>query len=209
MTVPILNPRSGEVIHAVDARALLAAAGIDEPRESPTVELARFADKARELQSIADEARNVVSDELVRRLDQDGCWTWRDGGFEVKAPSPSVGTSQYHTGLLRDALVTLVGDGVISPTAANSAVALREHTVSVSYELLRDVLGLLDERFEGNDVVAEIVNLLRDEPPPSYYQRPIGIRNLLKIPAAREAVEACQIRATPPPRTAKVRRLPT
>lgn len=206
MTVPILNPRSGEVIHAVDARALLAAAGIDEPRESPTVELARFADKARELQSIAAEARNVVSDELVRRLDQDGCWTWRDGGFEVKAPSPSTGTSQYHTGLLRDALTTLVGDGVISPTAANSAVALREHTVAVSYELLRDVLGLLDG---DSDVRSEIAHLLREEPPPSYYQRPAGIRNLLRIPAAREAVEACRIPATPPPRTVKVRRLST
>lgn len=213
----LINRASGEILDAVTARALLAAAGIDDPRDAETVELAAFADSTRELRSITDEARGVVSDELVRRLDLDGCWTWRDAGYEVKAPSPEAGTTRYHTHLLRDALGQLVADGIISPVAARSAVDVEVPAVAVPYELLRRVRHALDTAladgglhpavWEG--VTSEIAELLADEPKASYVQRPAGIRSLCKIPTARAAIEACRLPATAPPRTARVRRLAT
>lgn len=206
----VINRESGEAIAAVDANALLAAAGIDDLQAAETVELAQFADNTRQLQSVAAEARGVVSDELVRRLDRAGSWTWREGGWEVKSASPEAGTTRYHTGLLRDALAQLVADGVISPEGARSAVDIDVATVAVPYELLRRVRGLLDSMLGGGaNTMAEIDELLADEPAPSYYQRPAGIRNLSRIPAARVAIEACRLPATPPPRAARVRRVPT
>lgn len=219
--IALVNQTNGEILEAVNAWALLAAAGIDDPQAAATVELAAFADNTRQLQSIAAEARGVASDELIRRLDQDGCWTWRDGGYEVKAPSPEAGTTKYHTGLLRDALAQLVADGVISPEGSRSAVDIDVATVAVPYDLLRGALRLLDD-LDGavpstagtadaqlwRTVVDEITELLADEPAPSYYQRSVGIRNLLRIPAARPAIEACRLPATPPPRAARVRRMP-
>lgn len=213
----VINRESGEAIAAVDANALLAAAGIDDLQAAETVELAQFADNTRQLQSVASEARGVVSDELVRRLDRAGSWTWRENGWEVKSASPEAGTTRYHTGLLRDALAQLVADGVISPEGARSAVDIDVATVAVPYELLRRLLRIMGASVVEGDVTrqewtsafAEIEELLADEPAPSHYQRPAGIRNLSKIPAARAAIEACRLPATPPPRAARVRRVPT
>lgn len=214
----LVNQTNGEVLPIVDALALLAAAGIDDLKAATTVDLAAFADNTRQLQSVTNEARGIVSDELVYRLDQAGRWTWRDDGWEVKAPSPEAGTTRYHTHLLRDALAQLVADGVISPEGARSAVDVEVATVAVPYELLRRARSAVNASLaagrlhppEWESVTSEIDELLADEPTaPSYYQRPAGIRNLCKIPAARAAIEACRLPATPPPRTARVRRLPT
>lgn len=213
----VVNRESGEAIAAVDAHALLVAADIVDVRVAATVELAAFADNTRQLQSVAAEARGIASNELIRRLDQDGCWTWREGGYEVKAPSPEAGTVRYHTGLLRDALQKLVADGVISPDGARSAVAPDVPTVAVPYELLRRALGALDAAMSVGalpapawEAVAHDINdVLADEPEAGYHQRPVGIRNLLRIPAARAAIEACRLPAEAPPRAARVRKVPT
>lgn len=213
----VINRESGEAIAAVDANALLAAAGIDDLQAAETVELAQFADNTRQLQSVASEARGTVSDELVRRLDRAGSWTWRENGWEIKSASPEAGTTRYHTGLLRDALAQLVADGVISPEGARSAVDIDVATVAVPYELLHRARSAVNRSLasgrlhppEWESITSEIDELLADEPAPSYYQRPAGIRNLSKIPAARAAIEACRLPATPPPRAARVRRVPT
>jgi hypothetical protein len=202
MTLSLVNRSNGEITQAIDARSLLAAAGIDDPRDATIVDLAEFTDNTRELASIAAEARKLVSDELIRRLDQSGRWTWRGAVWEVKAPSPEAGTVRYHTHLLRDALAQLVADGVISEEGARSAVALDVHTVEVSYGLLHGLLTVAK-----GPMLDELHELLADEPAASYHQRPAGIRGLLKIPAARAAIEACRLPATPPPRTARVRRV--
>lgn len=213
----LINRANGEILDAVTARALLAAAGIDDPRDAETVELAAFVDNTRELRSITDEARGMVSDELVRRLDLDGRWTWRDGGYEVKAASPEAGTTRYHTHLLRDALGQLVADGIISPAAARSAVDVAAATIAVPYDLLRRVRRIMGASVVEGDVTSqeyttafdEIEELLAEEPAATFVQRPAGIRSLCKIPTARAAIEACRLPASPPPRTARVRRLAT
>jgi hypothetical protein len=203
----LINRASGEILDAVTARALLAAAGIDDPRDAATVELAAFVDNARGLRSITDEARGVVSDELLRRMDLDGCWTWRDGGYEVKAPSPEAGTTAYHTGLLREALQRLVAECVISPQASSSAVERVVATVDVSYDLLRSLLACCVLGDPDNEAVDDLRKLLAAEPDPTYRQHAAGIRSLCKIPAARATIEACRLPATPPPRAARVRRI--
>lgn len=210
----LVNHFSGEIVPAVDAKALLAAANIEDLDLASMGELAAFADNTRELQSIAAEARNIVSDELVRRLDKDGRWTWREAGYEVKSASPEAGTTKYHTGLLREALSQLVADGVISPDGAAQAVGQHEHTVAIPYDFLRELQSVLDQ-IPGDQVDAELWDnavsalndLLAGEPEPAYHVRPSGVRNLLRIPAARDAIEACRLPATPPPRAARVRRL--
>lgn len=215
-TLALFNRFSGEVAEPADAQSLLRSAGLDDLRLAQMDELAEFVDLTRELQSIAAEARNIASGELVRRLDHEGRWTWRDEHYEVRAPSPEAGTVSYDLDRLRDALSQLVAADVVSRDAARSAVAQHEHSVAVSYDFLRRLRRILGastiegdvDRVDYDIVEGEVDELLRDEPQPRYFVRPTGVRNLLKIPAAREAIESCRVRtATRRPRAARVKRL--
>ena len=200
----------GEVVRAVDATALLAAGGIHDVTASEVIELAEFTANAVELVRVAKEAQGVVSDELVRRLDLRGKWTLRDGGFEIKSSSPEAGTVGYDTDLLLAALTGLVENGVIAVEAAHAALEPIVCPAAVPYELLREIAaglrGELDVPGEAR-VASQVERLLAGEPVPVHKQRPAGIKALLKLRDARDAIEACQVETVPPRRAAKVKRL--
>lgn len=209
MTSLALFHPDGEVIDVIDANSLLYAAGIPCVQDADLEQLADVTEKLRELKALTDEATGVLSDELVARLDSAASWTARVGEYKVTAPSPTAGTCAYNVEALRAALDGLIDANVISPAAGFAAVARVEPTVSVSYGFLRDVLavysGKCDESLERS-VRDEVQELLAGEPEPSLKLRPQGVAALLKVPGAREAVEACQVTVDPGRRRAKVTR---
>ncbi len=209
MTTLQLIDGAGEVLALVDSSRLLAAAGIHDVSESDVVELAAFTENAAELRRIADEAQGIVGDELVRRLDMNGRWTLRDGEFEIRAASPEAGTTAYDHEPLVAAVTALVADGVISQTAADAALAPVKPPAEVPWPLLyRAVEALCGELGMAEDAALadELERLLDHEPATTYRQQHAGIKALLKIPGAREAVAACQVTAVPPRRKATVKR---
>lgn len=204
----ILDRSTGEIIGAVDASSVLAAAGIVDVRLADMDELAGFIDDVRELKAIAVEASNLASDETIRRLDRNGKWTWRDDRFEVKAASPEAGTTVYDTSMLREALTILVSTDVISAEGAIAALEPIKPTAPVPYGVLRELHEHLVDEFEVSEsLLAEVEALLLAEPNVTYKQHPAGIKALLKIPAAKGPIEACRELVDAPRRTAKVRRI--
>lgn len=199
----------GELLPAIDARSLLAAAGIQSLRDAETVQLADFTDKADELRRIADEAKGAVSDEILRRLDMGGKWTLHEGPFKLSAPSPSAGSVGYDVDKLRAALADLATAEVISAEGANGAVETIAATASVPYALLRRVLDSLDGELDLPDEAtlrADVEDVVAAEPEPTYKLRLGGVDRLRKIPAAREAIEECRVDLPAPRRRAKVTR---
>lgn len=199
----IVDIVTGEVL---DARAVLASAGIESLNEADTSELAAFVYSVSQFFSIASEAKGQASDELVARLDAEASWTHRIDDWEIKAPSPAAGSLTYDVDLLREALEELVTLRVISREAAWNALEPVRPTIEVSYRLLRDVIRALDGYELADDIFNEIAQLLLGEPEPTYKLRLAGVKALLKIPAARTVIEPCQIDVTPPRRVAKVTR---
>jgi hypothetical protein len=198
----LIDPASGEVVRAVDAPALLAAAGLANLPDADTIKLAEFTENAAELRSIASEATAIVGDELIRRLDARAKWTLRKDGWEIKTQSPEAGTTAYHTGLLRQALQTLVEDDIISTEGASAALERIEPSVPVPYWLLREIAKAIAPG-EARNRVGE---LLDAEPDPQWRQHAAGIKALLKIPGARDLITDARIPVLAPRRTARVRR---
>lgn len=86
-----------------------------------TDDLAYWVDRLQDIERQAKEARSMVGEELLRRLDHDACWTARVEGFEITAPSPAP-TVEYDVDKLRATLDELVDDGYIGQGAAQAAV---------------------------------------------------------------------------------------
>ena len=205
----LFHPDGGEVIEAVDAATLLYAAGVADVRQAGTDELAEVTEKLGDLKALANEADGVVSDELVRRLDMGGKWTLHEGDYTIKSSSPTAGTVSYDVDELGGVLANLVADEVISEAGANGALECIEATASVPYALLRTISLALDgqaDQFDHEMAAQWVENLLNAEPEPSYKVKLAGVNALLKVPAAREAVEACQVVSEPGRRRAKVTR---
>jgi hypothetical protein len=120
--LPSLVSAEGEIVKALTAENLLHAAGITDPRIADLAALAAFVDAADHLTSLAKEAKGMVSDELVRRMDKRGSWTLRTGDLTIKSSSPAAGTEKYDDERLADALATLVEDDVIDAEAARAAI---------------------------------------------------------------------------------------
>lgn len=201
----LIDTDSGEV-YPVSATSLLESSELLPLGEADTSDLAKFIDNVIELGHIASEARGMVSDELVARLDANACWTLRVDGWQLKTASPAAGSVSYDVSQLRAALETLVADGVISRAAAWGAVEPVRATVTVPYRLLRDVLRALDGYEVAEPIFDEIERIVLGEPEPTYKLRLAGVKALLKIRAARDVIEACEVSVTPPRRTVQVTR---
>jgi hypothetical protein len=122
--LPSLVSAEGEVVKALTAENLLHAAGITDPRIADLAALAAFVDAltADHLTSLAREAKGIVSDEIVHRMDKRGSWTLHTGDLTLKSSSPAAGTEKYDDERLADALATLVEDDVIDAEAARAAI---------------------------------------------------------------------------------------
>jgi len=110
----VVNRVSGEVL---------------DPRTAETARLAAFVTDLHGIRQELSEAESVVSDELVSRLDRDACWTAHvDDGetrWEIKAASPTAGTTSYPEDLLEVELQGLVDAATISSDAAAKALNRR------------------------------------------------------------------------------------
>jgi hypothetical protein len=120
--LPSLVSAEGEIVQALTAENLLHAAGITDPRTATIADLAAFVPDADHLTSLAREAKGIVSDELVRRMDRVGKWTLREGDLTIKSSSPAAGTERYDNERLANALTALVGEDVIDAQAAIAAI---------------------------------------------------------------------------------------
>jgi hypothetical protein len=120
--LPAMVSPAGEVVRLITAEHLLQAGGIVDPREAETLELAEFTDNAAHLAAITREAKTVVSDELVRRLDRGGKWTRHEEGFKITSPSPAAGSVSFDTEKLRAALADLLDADLIDEEAATAAL---------------------------------------------------------------------------------------
>lgn len=206
MRLALIDKGTGEVVGSVDGcRGLFAAAGITDVQSARNDQLAAFMGHADELRRIAAEAKGEAGDELIARMDRNGKWTLRAGGFEVKSASPEAGTVAYDIDRLCRALADLAASGAISYEGQAAAIEVVHPTVAVSYPFLRDVLRALDGS-QDQVVYEEIRRLLLGESEPTRRVKTAGVKALLKVPAARAAIESCQITAEPPRRTARVRR---
>lgn len=208
-SLALINRSTGQLVEAVDATRLLAAAGITDPRGAETRDLAAFSDDAAVLKRIAAEAQAVAGEEMIRRMDQRASWTLHEEGYTIKAPSPEAGTTAYDVDMLHDALMELQRDGVIDAEGAAGALEESMTTAPVPYDLLRDTLEVLDGDVNPpvvERVAAALIDLLDAEPEPTYRPRLSGIKALMKVPAARERIEACIVKTDPPRRVARVKR---
>lgn len=204
-TLALIDTGTGEVV-APDARGFLQAAGITDLAAAEVEQLAQFIDNTDHLRRIAAEAKSEAGDELIARMDRNGRWTLRTPRFAIKSSSPQAGTIGYDVDRLHDALIALAAAGVISREGSWAALEPVHPTVAVSYNFLRAILPALDGSDATDDVYEEVRRLLLDEPEMTYRVKPAGVNALLKVPAARQAIEACQITTAPPRRVARVKR---
>lgn len=212
----VFDPILGELARVSDAGALLHSYGVTCLDEADDVLLARVDQDAAVVLKIGAEMRGMIAGQFVTRLDKRGKWTRHvltDEGpcFKVTSPSPTAGTVGYDTDLLVDAVTDGIKRGVIDQEGADSAVEPIRTTPPVTYDLLRRArAGLANELTAAEEelVLIELDRVIDQEPPMRYRQRPAGIAALLKNPGMTDAITACQIALTPPPRMAKITTVP-
>jgi hypothetical protein len=82
-------------------------------------------------------------------------------------------------------------------------------TTGYDIDALRSALGkLLDAEVIDVDGAYSAIERVAPPPPQPYWKvKQAGVKALLKLPAAREAIEACRVPVDPPVRKAKVQRV--
>ncbi len=206
--IQLYDASVGEIASVVDARRLLAAAGLVDLTRPDIAPLATFTTNAHILRQVLDEAVGFVSDELVVRLTRKGKYTYRDDRFEIKTTGPLAGTVGYDSELMQAALRKLVDAEVIDEDGARGALEVIPATVALPYSTLRQLIAALDGDLEPGQHAAlrdDLASRVLDEPAPELKQRWQGIKALLNIPAAKDAIVACEIALTPPRRKATVK----
>lgn len=103
--VSLVHPQTGELLDLNSAEA---------------DEIARWIESVREWEANARAAKQLASEELLRRMDQAASWTLRAGDYELKGESPN--RVEYAIEDLRGTLTNLVASGAITEEAAEAAV---------------------------------------------------------------------------------------
>lgn len=119
--VALLNPLTGALV----------------PLDSSTEEIAEALDALADFAWQGREAIALGSDELLRRMDKRGKWTAEVGGYQLKAQSPTAGTTDYDETALRADLLKLVEDGAIDYEAVQDAVELVDPPKPAKYLRLK------------------------------------------------------------------------
>lgn len=120
--LPTLLSTHGEPVELVTAGHLLHAAGIENVQDADLEQLAAFTLDADHLAGLSREAKTIVSDELVQRMDKRGKWTVREGDYTLKSSSPTAGTEKYDNETLAASLARLVEEDLIDQEAAEAAI---------------------------------------------------------------------------------------
>jgi len=112
MTTDLDTTQDATVVHPVTGEVLdLATAPIDV--------IAEFVDAVTDSRRQLDELRSMADRELARRMDVENLRTYDLGGWRVTVNAPT--RTVYDGERLRDVLASLVGEGVISESAADRA----------------------------------------------------------------------------------------
>lgn len=175
-------------------------------RQAAPEELGAFCENVAQLRGELADAEAVVSAELVRRLDRRGEWTWRVGDpkagvqYEIKAPSPTAGTTAFDRDRLRAELRRLLEEDAIDPELAEAAL---RRTVTITATVPTDAdLEELARRLGGLDAIAGIP--VRDVGVATAEAAVIAGVNRLKKAGHADVVDDVTVAATPPARKAKV-----
>lgn len=89
--------------------------------DGPIDQLAQFLADARDIDAAVKDAKRAVTDEVLRRADADAAWTIHLPGVKLSMPSPAP-VEDWDELELREALLTLADEGVISVEAVDRAV---------------------------------------------------------------------------------------
>jgi len=206
----VVHPSTGELEQVVTAEALLRAGGVLDLYSAATVDLAAFIESAATLRSIASEASGMAGEQIIHRLDLDACWTLREAGYVITAPSPQAGCVAYDAAVLAAVLAAAVEAGALSQAAMDRAVKDVTPLPAVPWDLLERLAEALDGEIDLPDEIAlthEVSTLLQSRPPARYSVQHAGVQRLLKGGGeVADAVRCCEVPVEPPRRTAKVKR---
>lgn len=206
----LIDQSTGEVVRAIDATALLAAAGIHDVSEASAERLAEFDDAAKTLTGVVKEARGIVSDEFVDRRDREVSGTLTAGPWKIAVPSRAAGTTIYCADATPKALAGLVGEGLISVRAANEACPDTTPPAQMPWDMLARIAVALQGGLDQADEVAlkdAVVALLATRPAPTYAPSVAKLDALCKAGGkVRGALAACKVAVEPPKRVAKITR---
>jgi hypothetical protein len=114
--------------------------------------LASLRDYLKDLRSRIAEANALLDTEVIRRMDQDRCWTIHAGGLTMTAPSPAP-SDEWDAAGLYACLESMVADGELSERAFLAAVE-----EVVSYKVKHSGANAL---LKGGGTVAEAVEAHR------------------------------------------------
>lgn len=107
----VVNPETGELVALADlpTPALVRVLGLVQHSISAYLDALY-------------EAKRVLGDEAISRMDKGGLWTMHAEGVSVEAPSPSRGTTGWDAEKLDEILSELVEEGIIDRAAKLRAV---------------------------------------------------------------------------------------
>lgn len=137
--VQFANPLTGEVLCLT----------------SPSLELGRYLADIREFESVIREHKRMVSRELLARMDKSASWTMRLEGVTITGQSPAP-AEEWDGAELREALLALVDDGLLTIEAVDAAV----ETV-VTFKARKAGISAL--RKLGGEVAGVVNRLCRSE----------------------------------------------
>lgn len=175
--------------------------------DAATDRLAELSTNLDDVQQALNDARAVVSDELVARLDRDAQWTARVGDptdrqWEIKAPSPTAGATIYPPDVLEQELRALVDRGVVTPAAAGKALR-RQITLTLDIPLelpLKDTAAAL-ANITIRTADTELPIVKADH---SMSVVAAGVNALRKVPGTNAALDRAKHVEPPGRRRAKV-----
>ena len=88
---------------------------------SPNADLGRYLADLREFEGRVREYKRAVTDELLARMDRSASWTVHAEGVKLSGASPQP-SEEWDGPALREALLDLVDEGVLSIEAVDAAV---------------------------------------------------------------------------------------
>ena len=183
---------------------VLDLATVDEHR------LARFVSQATDVKDEIGEQIAAAQVELVRRLDRSATWTRRLGEpedglqYEIKAPSPEAGTTEYLPDRLLEELRALVDRGTITEDAAEGALR-RTISITAVVPLEADLPALVEKVQRAVDVEIGGVNVRVSAASGSDTPVAGGIGKIEKVPGTGAAIARARITRPTPPRKASVK----
>lgn len=109
------EPDRGElVVHPLTGEAIDLA-------QAPDEHVADFLSQIRDHEDALKDAKRIITQELLRRMDYQAKYTLRAGGYTLKSQSPAP-AEEFDELQLREDLLALQDEGVISPEAVDNAV---------------------------------------------------------------------------------------